>query len=765
MPGKLNKLILAAALLLAPARAAFSGIPMAGGDNSIRRSLVSGGGAISAGAGFSLNCALAENVVSTFTGAGFKFSSGLMPLAAQPGTITALTAVTKSTGTLELNWTAPGLDGFQGAVAGGTYRIDTTSDPAHVFAPTVFVTQFSTAVTPGDQQAYVFSGLQANTTYYTRIYLADIRTVVAEDSDHSDESTLANLPVTPELAGVYASSVSFTWNVPAGAAEGYRVAGSSGNFGALFPGGVVYTSTTENGLLMTLTVRGLRPETTYYFKLASLNWQQETNYGVIIATCTRRQPRPYQIEGLTTHPLALARKVLFNWTTPDYPDLAGVLVQTSTAPITQELEDYTAYNNGAVLADGSVVLASAAAVAQAHTGLLLDSTYYYNFSSKDANNVYSLVVSTECLLDLPPMSPGGLQASLDPARTEITISWSGVTSNNDGSMFRFSGEPLELARYEIYRATGLMNSNWALVTSVAVSSMNITVPVPDPASVYYYKVAAVDSIGVPGTSMIVDTDKNLYAMAPDMISRIRIPADLTRVVTPGGNSAGSPLFFAALDRTADEGGKVMKAVEFAPIQAPSGAELDAFTLDTPRMDIVLRYETEAGMVVPSGLKGAAPEALAAYKPSVDASDASSSLGAYWYNGKDYVKVFGSVNTADQTVTVRSAVPGKYQIRTLARSSGVSFDVKEMSNKVITPNGDGRNDYVVFTLDNPRDSSITGKIYDLSGAFVADMKPGTQIADTLAWDGKSNGSVVPRGVYVYQIKAEGKTFNGTLVVIR
>ncbi|PIU19661.1 MAG: hypothetical protein COT18_06335, partial [Elusimicrobia bacterium CG08_land_8_20_14_0_20_59_10] len=112
MPGKLNILMLAAALLIAPARGAFSGIPLSGGDNSIRRNLVSNGGAISTGAGFSLNCALAESVVSTFTGTGFKFGSGLMPLAAQPGTITALTAVTKSTGTLELAWTAPGLDGF-----------------------------------------------------------------------------------------------------------------------------------------------------------------------------------------------------------------------------------------------------------------------------------------------------------------------------------------------------------------------------------------------------------------------------------------------------------------------------------------------------------------------------------------------------------------------------------------------------------------------------------------------------------------------------
>jgi len=766
MPAKRKMVLLATALALALARGAFAGIPMAGGDNSIRRNTISAGGTIASGTGLSLNYALAETVVASFAGAGFGFSSGLMPLAAQPGTIITLTAVTKTTGTLDLAWTAPGLDGFQGSVVGGLYRIDTSSQASHVFAPTVFVTEFSTSVIPGEQQAYTFSGLQPNTTYYTRIYLADAHRVVAEDSAHGDEATLANLPVSPALSGVFSSSVAFTWNIPAGDAEGYNLAASSTNFGALYPGGVVFSSATDKGVLMTLTVRDLRPDTTYYFRLASLNWQADMNFGTIIATCTLPMPRPYPIENLAMLPNALARSVRFTWTNPGQVDPMGVMVQTSTQAITETAEDEYNYHTGDIMADGSVIVSSATNRPEyGQTGLLLDSTYYYRFSSRNTAHVYSMYVSTECLLDLPPMSPGGLQASLDPARTRITISWNGVLSNYDGSAFRFAAAPLELARYEIYRATSIINTNWALVASVPVSSMSATVPVPGADSVYYYKVAAMDSLGNPGTSMIVDTDRNLYAVAPDMVSRIKIPSELAGVVTPAGNPAGSPLFFAALNRTEDEEGKVMKSVDFAPIQAPSGAAMDKFNLETPKMDIVLHYETEGGRVIPASMKDAAPETLAALKPSVSADDASASLGAYWYNGQEYVKVFGTVDPAAQTVTVRSAVPGKYQIRALARSSGVSFDVKEMSNKVITPNGDGKNDYVVFTLDNPRDSSIVGKIYDLSGAFVADMKPGTQMADTLTWDGKSNGVVVPRGVYIYQIKAEGKTFNGTIVVIR
>ena len=73
--------------------------------------------------------------------------------------------------------------------------------------------------------------------------------------------------------------------------------------------------------------------------------------------------------------------------------------------------------------------------------------------------------------------------------------------------------------------------------------------------------------------------------------------------------------------------------------------------------------------------------------------------------------------------------------------------------------------MTFRLSNPRDSGVSGRIYDLRGAHVADMTPGMQVADSLVWDGRSNGRVVPRGVYIYQIKAEDKVFNGTVVVIR
>ncbi len=98
------------------------------------------------------------------------------------------------------------------------------------------------------------------------------------------------------------------------------------------------------------------------------------------------------------------------------------------------------------------------------------------------------------------------------------------------------------------------------------------------------------------------------------------------------------------------------------------------------------------------------------------------------------------------------------------------------NKLVTPNGDKKNDTFIFRCHNPRDSDVEGKIYDLSGREVAVMRlkqrseliptpaVSTGIYYDLEWDPNSGGRN-PGGVYVYQVRLETKVFKGTLVVIR
>ncbi|MEK9145030.1 MAG: hypothetical protein AAB339_05415 [Elusimicrobiota bacterium] len=109
-------------------------------------------------------------------------------------------------------------------------------------------------------------------------------------------------------------------------------------------------------------------------------------------------------------------------------------------------------------------------------------------------------------------------------------------------------------------------------------------------------------------------------------------------------------------------------------------------------------------------------------------------------------------------------------------------------RVITPNSDGKNDVAILCTNNPKDSAVSGTIFDLSGKLVSAMTylkganppspspqkscestfpPGggiTQV-DALTWDGRSGGAAVPGGVYLYQIQAEDATTTGTVVVAR
>jgi flagellar hook assembly protein FlgD len=123
------------------------------------------------------------------------------------------------------------------------------------------------------------------------------------------------------------------------------------------------------------------------------------------------------------------------------------------------------------------------------------------------------------------------------------------------------------------------------------------------------------------------------------------------------------------------------------------------------------------------------------------------------------------------VSLMSAHPlGRYQVRNVLRAT--DFTISQMTpRKIFTPNGDGVNDEITLYLENPKDSVLTqAKIFDITGAEVADFQQGVVAGassiTSLKWDGRDKtGSTVRSGVYVYQVQAEGKILNGTIVVAR
>lgn len=112
------------------------------------------------------------------------------------------------------------------------------------------------------------------------------------------------------------------------------------------------------------------------------------------------------------------------------------------------------------------------------------------------------------------------------------------------------------------------------------------------------------------------------------------------------------------------------------------------------------------------------------------------------------------------------------------AAAVPFHFAGPVARVVTPNGDGLNDVAVVVFCNPADSDVSGKVYTLLGSEVASFSARAQSAQSvcpagsaanwsqrLTWDGRSNGSYVSSGVYLYRISSETKVYSGTLIVVR
>lgn len=735
-------------LLLALALPAASE-PLSGGGYKISRHAAASGGEISTGGGLILTGVAGQGAMAEAAVAGVKVQGGLAALIAQPGSVVSLTALTKSTGTLTLAWNAPGLDGFNGAVAAGFYRVDYSSDPLHVFAPTTFVTEFATAVAPGDPQSLTLTGLEVNTTYYARIYLAGAGKFFSEDSYPGAESTLANIPQSTAVVEVSSTHVRVTYLAPVGGAEGYQADFSTSGFA----GGAVITTSTADGGLLTLTATGLTPNSTYFFRVGSYNWQTQPNYTALFQILTTASGSPEPILFLVQLPSPYARSVAFNWTNQPYLNNRGVMVIRSTNAAVS-VSDGQVYNPGDVLGDGAVVRSTGLVAAYQDTGLTLNSTYYYHFISAAVGPIYSVGVATSTFLDLPPMAVSGLAAQFNNDATQSLLSWKAVRTNDDGSLFISTTTPIhqELAHFEIWRATSVFQPGFVRITTVPIASVAYADVLPVQGGLYLYKIVAVDSYGKYSAPMAVDSGGDMYIYAGDSITHLRVPRKLVPEV------GIADVVLRSVDEPPNLPEKTYRSVRWEALRSEGGGVIPQWQFSKPEARISLRYEVVNGQIAANG-ESAAPGTAA-----VPAANAAENLGMYWNNGAKYVKLYGDVDMNQQMVNAPAGMMGSYQIRALLRDQAFTFDPSTLSNKIITPNGDGRNDRAVFRFDNPRDSSFTGRIFDVTGAFVAEMAPGPD-RNTLQWDGRGNGRPAAGGVYVYQIRSEGKVFNGTLVVVR
>ena len=100
--------------------------------------------------------------------------------------------------------------------------------------------------------------------------------------------------------------------------------------------------------------------------------------------------------------------------------------------------------------------------------------------------------------------------------------------------------------------------------------------------------------------------------------------------------------------------------------------------------------------------------------------------------------------------------------------GEGFHLITIKPRIISPaSSKGMNDILIVSYENSNDSNVSGRILTINGSYIADMLVVNSDPDNpkITWNGKDGSSVVPSGIYIYQIEVEGQVLNGTVVVAK
>ncbi|MBI4248433.1 MAG: fibronectin type III domain-containing protein, partial [Elusimicrobia bacterium] len=660
----------------------------------------------------------------------------------------SLNVVSVTSDTVSLSWSAEGNPSYT------RYEVSLSTDnfQTHFVTAASFASGLTVATT-------TIKGLRPVTTYSVRIraenqadVTTDFSTPVSTRTNSAPPSDIADLTA---AAGVAQGEINIAWTAP----------GKDGSYGDLSSGryridastdpnhvfaSAVYlldiATSTVLGARESYTLTGLSPAVTYYIAVFTIDEEPRSSGASNIAKAYAQDIPPSSVQ--SPNAAVGIQTVTLSWTASPETDVVR----------------YRIYRDSVTPADNFALLAETTSTLFTDMGLTYKTTYFYRVSAVDdlplelegglSPWATAYVVGLDARF---PAAPAGVQITTI-GTTTVKLTWTRIASHLDGTPFLDPSTPTikEISAYQIYVSTDFRGP-WTLLASLAPSATDFTHGAA--LGSYFYQVASIDDDLNESRSVVLGAQ--FYVVSEDKDSFMRLPPDLGAILTAGGNAYGKDLQIEADLRAKDISGNVLQSIEFKVMPKDSDVPILNFAFPKP-VEIQLNYDSGkvAAAARAAAKKGSSVPSAAVVRPQFSDSD----VGVYWHNGTEYVKVYGVVDAAKKTVKIQTKTPGIYQVRVVLREqNAVHFDVSNVSHRVITPNGDHRNDVLIITFDNPQDSEVSGKIYDLTGAFVADMVKTGQFH--IQWDGKAGGSPVKSGVYIYQLKGEGRRFTGTIVVAR
>ena len=265
------------------------------------------------------------------------------------------------------------------------------------------------------RSSWTFNSLNPNTTYYAQARAEDNATNVSAFSSISALSTLAQPPSGLAATVTSENSATLSWTAFPSApqtltSEGYELEASSmSDFS-----GTIFSSATSNVSDNVLTVSGLSPDTTYYFRVGSLNWSDIPNFSLgIISMATLAQiPANLTLNSISTNTAALS------WT-QGIGSNQGYLLEASS----------TNFNGTGIILSSATTISSDTNLSL--TSLIPNTTYEFRVSAVNWNNLNDFTAnlsSSSWALPIAPSISQVLSNSISASWTPLPPAPSSATS-------------------------------------------------------------------------------------------------------------------------------------------------------------------------------------------------------------------------------------------------------------------------------------------------------------------------------------------------
>ncbi|MBA3064936.1 hypothetical protein FP828_00395, partial [bacterium] len=365
-----------------------------------------------------------------------------------------------------MNWTSPGDDGNMNAIDGGQYLIKYSSDPVDVWATMDYSWYISTDTAAGVRSIFLITGLAEGDTYYFYIETADEKPNWSGLSNLTSSwaqvvydliapSAISNLTALSGATGL-GGQITLKWTAPGddgttGTASSYELRYatkyiSAGDYEESWTSVYPQSWTPKVSLSdESYALTGLGEGTTYFFALRAydnFNWSVWTGTTSAVNSLSfnfASSSAPAAVNDLAAATGASSGEIDLSWTTPGDDGTTGDLLTGSQFLIKYSSDAAQAWDTMQYNWYISTAVAHGASSAQAVTGLLNQTSYYFYIKTSDeAGNWAGLSNRTTGFTRIvPPSAPTGFTGVV-LSEASIQWGWADTSLNETGFRVRSS---------------------------------------------------------------------------------------------------------------------------------------------------------------------------------------------------------------------------------------------------------------------------------------------------------------------------------------